>query len=156
MILTHFRKIIEDQKGSVEFIESTVVFSLLFFMTTVLISLTLITMNKIIFKETIFSESFDVFYDKRKNIDVFSIGGDYKDIETHRKSGIIFDSLLINDSVGEINTFKRIHTTGFLRKLDLSKDIIDELSNVQINGKSLSSIVKNYKDSLTKIGEFLR
>ncbi|NLY20079.1 MAG: hypothetical protein GXZ08_02165 [Tissierellia bacterium] len=144
VMLKDFKTVIKSEKGAVEFIETSIVFSIIFFLISMLLIITLFTINKITYKEQNYMQSLDILNNQETD-----------NSRIVKSKGLIFTKASLKDDSKTV-VEKRINTHEFLRKIDLSKDIVNELAKLKINGKSISSIVDRYINSAKKLGDILK
>lgn len=144
VMLKDFKTVIKSEKGAVEFIETSIVFSIIFFLFSMLLIITLFTINKITYKEQNYMQSLDILNNQETD-----------NSRIVKSKGLIFTKASLKDDSKTV-VEKRINTHEFLRKIDLSKDIVNELAKLKINGKSISSIVDRYINSAKKLGDILK
>lgn len=156
MILKTFKKL-KAEKGAVEFVESTIVFSILMFMISLLIIITIITIKQIVKKEILYAESMDVLYEN-KNDNVNSRLSDLslkENFEVKKNEGFINNSVDAFEDSSVIININRFDTLGIIRKVDFINYVYNESSkNSTIS--SFMSYIQSYLDAINKFRNLVK
>jgi len=150
MILRIFRRLKSD-KGAVEFIESTIVFSILMFMISLLIIITLITIKQVMKKEILYNESLSCMYEKghddiNSRLRKLAFKEDYS---IKKDGGFIASTVKASEDSNVIININRFDTLGLIRKVDFIKYLYeDNSSNPTLN--SIKSHIQSYLDAINK------
>lgn len=156
------KKIFYEKKASVEFIESSVVYPIIMILIVMLISISLMVINK--------SLALELEYNKARNLlnitnDKFeiikNINGELKDkveddlneklerigeskIKLEYKPGIINNKVIIRKlESGKLRITSKIHSKDFTRKLDFISYVIDDIGLNDLIKYNIKNIFKS-------------
>lgn len=131
-----FSKIIKSNKGSVEFIESAIVYKLIFIALTILLLFTTILLNKIIINE-------NIYYSNREILN--NVNSDFQIIKNIDKNKYLNTKDFINKKSLKLDK-KEI-------ELKLSENLFfNKITSINKNKKIISK--KFYQSDLMRKGEF--
>lgn len=140
-------KLVSNERGAVEFIESSVVLAIIFVFIGVLFSLTLFTMAKIIQGEEAYNLSIKNYYQ----------GGDFCDKRNRRgveklsctsHNGQLYKRIRFESKGLNSYEFIRINTADFIRKVNFVGDMYCEYSKN-------NSLKVSFKDYIVNIRKYI-
>lgn len=169
MISIIFKKLVNNQKGGVEFVESSIVFPIIQVFILLLIILSLNTFNKIYTFEKVYKESRSEFYSKEKGNQNINIA---KSASRLFEEKSIFSKLRINNREfnfenritifnNHVDSFEdqkmylstnKMDTDDIIRKLDFMKNVYLDIKDLKSFKKidSFTDTINNMKDNLMK------
>ncbi|EHR35472.1 hypothetical protein ACWOAQ_06915 [Helcococcus kunzii] len=164
MISILFKKIIKNEKGGAEFVESSFVFPTIQIFILLLIVLSLNTIEKIYTFEKVYKESRDEFYSKHKKTistseDLFEQYKNSSDVKVKdRKFNLDKKNSLFNTMVHSYEKDKmylstnKMDTDDIIRKLDFMKEVYLDIKDLDSFKKlgNFTTTINNMKDNLMK------
>lgn len=146
-----FKKKIRSEKGAVEFIESSLVLSVILLMISLLILITLMTIVAIRDGEISYGKSLDLIY--HENIPSFNSLSDSNTSNSYKfnKSKNIFATKVnFTNNENLEHKISRVDTEGLLRKVDFVNEVAEEIEERTGVFSKVKSKILQYKDSIKK------
>lgn len=166
MMLTIFKKFIKDEAGSIEIIESTLVYPFVILSISFLFIISIITLNKTIEVENVYSSNRNLIVHSStgeliKRIDKEELGLEEENLNnriskfTDKKANIYDKSNIFNLKVstnidGKTYTSSKYNLSDSVRKIDFVRDVLKD-NNIEIEKFSIKDGLDSLQDVLNNL-----
>lgn len=140
-------------------IEGSFVIPLVILSISLLIIISLMSLNSILFKEISYQEGIDLLvkedYKPTANTRIAKVAK-ISEIKIQKSSGIIRDYVHIASGDTKQLKVSHIRTGPFIRKVDFAQSLLTYISQIKLGGTSMENLIETHKSSLEKLREKLR
>lgn len=149
MILETFRNKFESERGAVEFIEGSIVITVILLLISLLIMISMLTISTIRDGELIFQKVLEQIYLNDGKIIVNSFK-DNQTIEITSKNGAFYTNSKAQIDGALKAMLSRVDTESLLRKIDLADEILSQINDSNGNFSGLGGKISQYKEAFSK------